>query len=120
MLFPPPPNEKAFEERVHKLRVPELKLLLQECLLPVDGTKLVLTERLLHFCVYLTEREKNGIFRLLHTNDANNNERKPVTLPYHLGPVTLISGGDDVAPEGHIPVRTTQSLFMGGVGWLRL
>mmetsp|Transcript_47478 Transcript_47478/g.122919 ORF Transcript_47478/g.122919 Transcript_47478/m.122919 type:complete len:104 (-) Transcript_47478:291-602(-) len=50
----------------------------------------------------------------------NNNERKPVTLPYHLGPVTLISGGDDVAPEGHIPVRTTQSLFMGGVGWLRL
>uniref|UniRef100_A0A7S3DJ70 SAP domain-containing protein n=1 Tax=Palpitomonas bilix TaxID=652834 RepID=A0A7S3DJ70_9EUKA len=103
-MAPPSVNEAAFETKVRKLRVPELKTLLKECMIPSDGRKEVLEERLLQFCTHLTDREKEGIFRLLHIEDTNINEYNPVTLPHHLGPVTLVSGGDKEEPDGHIPL----------------
>mmetsp|Transcript_25701 Transcript_25701/g.64687 ORF Transcript_25701/g.64687 Transcript_25701/m.64687 type:complete len:684 (-) Transcript_25701:2919-4970(-) len=89
--------------RLKNLRVTEIKTLLSECMLPLTGTKAVLLERLNKFCEHLTACEKEGIFRLLHVEDSNVNEKNPVTLPHHLGPLTLVSGGEG-SLDGRIPL----------------
>eukprot|EP00297_Palpitomonas_bilix_P004616 CAMPEP_0113879122 /NCGR_PEP_ID=MMETSP0780_2-20120614/7061_1 /TAXON_ID=652834 /ORGANISM="Palpitomonas bilix" /LENGTH=698 /DNA_ID=CAMNT_0000865665 /DNA_START=268 /DNA_END=2365 /DNA_ORIENTATION=+ /assembly_acc=CAM_ASM_000599 len=103
-MVPPSTNEETLKTKVKKLRVQELKTLLKECMIPSDGRKEVLEERLLQFCTFLTSREKDGIFRLLHVEGTNINEKYPVTLPHHLGPLTLVSGGDKKEPDGRIPL----------------
>mmetsp|Transcript_14697 Transcript_14697/g.37558 ORF Transcript_14697/g.37558 Transcript_14697/m.37558 type:complete len:99 (-) Transcript_14697:1-297(-) len=64
------------EARLQKLRVQEVKTLLNECMLPLTGTKAVLLERLNKFYDHVTPPEKTGTFRLLHDEDSYENAKK--------------------------------------------
>eukprot|EP00297_Palpitomonas_bilix_P009440 CAMPEP_0113905542 /NCGR_PEP_ID=MMETSP0780_2-20120614/24095_1 /TAXON_ID=652834 /ORGANISM="Palpitomonas bilix" /LENGTH=344 /DNA_ID=CAMNT_0000899733 /DNA_START=565 /DNA_END=1597 /DNA_ORIENTATION=- /assembly_acc=CAM_ASM_000599 len=103
-MVPPSTNEETLKTKVKKLRVQELKTLLKECMIPSDGRKEVLEERLLQFCTFLTSREKDGIFRLLHVEGTNINEKYPVTLPHHLGPQPWFLVETKKEPDGRIPL----------------